>query len=130
VSKERNLKNCLLAYGIDGHQEDPDFTRSESHLLAEIILQIRNLRASNSVFDLALVAKGAYGAFLNRTSKVWDNVAQQIIIEEAAGLYTDFFGNEIDYSNVIKEPERNFTFMAASPLIHRQLKEIILEQTS
>jgi myo-inositol-1(or 4)-monophosphatase len=125
VAKETNLKNLLVAYGIDGHQENPDFTREECRLLAEIILNIRNLRTSNSVFDIAMVAKGSYGAFLNRTSKIWDNVAQQIIIEEAGGMYTDFFGNKIDYSRAIEKSEDNFTFLAASPELHRELKKII-----
>jgi fructose-1,6-bisphosphatase/inositol monophosphatase family enzyme len=53
-------------------------TYDEVKILAEIILNVRNLRSSNSVFDLMQVAKGRYGAALNRTSKVWDNVAPQI----------------------------------------------------
>jgi myo-inositol-1(or 4)-monophosphatase len=93
--------------------------------MAEIILNIRNLRMSNSVFDLAMVAKGNYGAFLNRTSKIWDNVAQQVIIEEAGGVYTDFFGNTINYSNALSRPQDNFTFLAASPAIYSMLLVII-----
>lgn len=125
LTKETNLKNSLVAYGIDGHQEKPEFTREECRLLAEIILNIRNLRTSNSVFDVAMVAKGNYGAFLNRTSKIWDNVAQQIIIEEAGGIYTDFFGKKIDYSNALEKANSNFTFLAASPALHSRLLEII-----
>lgn len=125
VSKDMHLKNSLVAYGIDGHQENPGFTKDECGLLAEIILNIRNLRTSNSVFDIAMVAKGNYGAFLNRTSKIWDNVAQQIIIEESGGVYTDFFGNKIDYSDAISRPQDNFTFLASSPELHKQLLQII-----
>ncbi len=125
VSNEKKLSNCLVAYGIDGHPDKPEFTHEECKILAEIVLNIRNLRTSNSVFDLALVAKGSYGAFLNRTSKVWDNIAQQIIIEEAGGKYTNFFGDKIDYSNSIKDPNRNFSFLAAPPEIHAQLLRII-----
>jgi len=125
VSKEKSLKNSLVAYGIDGHQENPEFTREECKLLAEIILNIRNLRTSNSVFDISMVARGNYGAFLNRTSKIWDNVAQQIIIEEAGGVYTDFFGERIDYSKAILQSQDNFTFLAASPELHSQLIGII-----
>lgn len=124
VSKETELKNSLVAYGIDGHQESPDFTRKECGLLAEIVLNIRNLRTSNSVFDIAMVARGKYGAFLNRTSKIWDNVAQQIIIEEAGGIYTDFFGNKIDYSKALAKPQDNFTFLAAPSGLHEQILNI------
>lgn len=125
VSKDMHLKNSLVAYGIDGHQENPEFTKDECGLLAKIILNIRNLRTSNSVFDIAMLAKGNYGAFLNRTSKIWDNVAQQIIIEESGGVYTDFFGKKIDYSDAISRPQENFTFLASSPELHKQLLHLI-----
>ncbi|MDP1833706.1 MAG: inositol monophosphatase [Candidatus Moranbacteria bacterium] len=125
VSQEVDLKKVLVAYGIDGHQENPESTRGECGLLAEIVLNIRNLRISNSVFDAAMVARGKYGAWLNRTSKIWDNVAQQIIIEEAGGIYTDFFGSPVDYANHINRAEDNFTFLAAPPELHKKLVQII-----
>lgn len=125
VSPETKLLSSLVAYGIDGHQENPQQTRDEAALLAEIVLGIRNLRSSNSVFDAAQVAKGAYGASLNRTSKIWDNVAQQIVIEEAGGSYTDFFGRPLDYSNPLSKVGQNFTCCAASAKLHQQLQTII-----
>jgi myo-inositol-1(or 4)-monophosphatase len=125
VSGEVNLANVLLAYNIDGHLEDPGFTKRECDKLANLVLRIRNLRSSGSVFDLAMVAKGQYGAHLNRTSKIWDNVAQQIIIEEAGGVYTDFDGEKIDYSNPMQKTEENFSFIAAPPEIHRQILDTL-----
>lgn len=125
VSTNEKLLDSLVSYGIDGHQENPAITKREVELLEKIILSIRNLRSSNSVFDAVMVAKGSYGGFLNRTSKIWDNVAQQIIIEEAGGIYTDFFGKPIDYTNPLAKAEDNFTFCAASRVLHKQLQEII-----
>ena len=125
VTKEGNLLNSLVVYQIDGHQEDPESTRSETKLLAEIVLNIRNLRTTNSAFDLVMVAQGKYGAVLNKTSKIWDNVAQQIIIEEAGGLYTDFYGKAIDYSKPLEKATKNFTYCAGSPILHKQLIDII-----
>lgn len=125
VTKEANLSNVLIAYGIDGHRDNPDLTRKEASLIAEIVLNIRNLRLSNSVFDSAMVAEGKYGGFLSRGSKIWDNVAQQLIIEEAGGAYTDFFGNPLDYSNPLSKAKENFTFCAASPMLHQQLQKIV-----
>lgn len=125
VTTEKRLANCLLAYNIDGRPENPDFTKEECKILADIILNIRNLRSTGSAYDLAMVANGKYGAHLNRTSKIWDNVAQQIIIEEAGGIYTDFFGNKIDYSNPLNKVKSNFSFCAASPIIHKQILSII-----
>jgi myo-inositol-1(or 4)-monophosphatase len=125
VSTEPQLLHSLVAYGIDGHQEDPSITRDEVRILSEIILNIRNLRSSNSTFDQVLVAKGKYGATLNRTSKIWDNVAQQIVIEEAGGIYTDFWGAPMDYSNPLSKVDTNFTFCAGAPVLHKQLLQII-----
>ncbi|RJQ37870.1 inositol monophosphatase [Candidatus Microgenomates bacterium] len=125
VTEEINLSSSLIAYAIDSHRENPETTRGECSLLAVIILGIRNLRVSGSVFDSIMVAKGKYGAYLNRTSKIWDNVGQQVIIEEAGGIYTDFLGNKINYSNPLTKATQNFTFCAGSPDIHRQLMNIV-----
>jgi myo-inositol-1(or 4)-monophosphatase len=125
VSNESDLLKSLVAYQIDGHQENPDLTRSETKLLSEILLNIRNLRTSNSAFDACMAANGKYGVVLNKTSKIWDNVAQQIIIEESGGIYTDFYGNEMDYSNPITKAKDNFTYCAGSKILHSQLIDII-----
>ncbi len=125
VTTESNLTSCLVAYGIDGHQENPQLTRREVQILGKIVLGIRNLRSSNSVFDVAMVLKGKYGAVLNQTSKIWDNVAQHILIEEAGGKYTDFTGLSMNYSTLFAKADQNFTFCAAAPQLHEQLQTII-----
>lgn len=127
VTSEKELSKSLIAYGIDSHNENPNSVREEARLLGEIILKIRNFRSSNSVFDSVMVAEGKYGGFLSKASKIWDNVAQQLIIEEAGGVYTDFFGKPIDYSNPLTKTKMNFTFCAASPVLHKQLQEVIRE---
>ncbi len=129
VTKEQKLLNCLVAYGIDGRQENPEFTRNEAKLLGEIVLQIRNLRTSGSEpIDVGWVASGKYGARLNQYGKIWDVVAPQIIIEEAGGVFTDFWGAPIDYANPVEKTTSNFTCCAASPTLHKQLQKIIHER--
>ena len=125
VTAEQELLKTLVAYGIDGHQEKPQITIDETVLLAKIILGIRNLRSSNSAFDFMLVADGRYGGYLNRTSKIWDNVAPQIIIEEAGGIFTDFFGKSIDYTNPLSKVSENFTMCTAPPVLHKRLQQIV-----
>ncbi len=127
VTQENKLLSSLVAYGIDGHQEDPERTKKEMQILTNIVLQIRNLRTTNSAYDMVQVASGKYGAFLNQTTKIWDNVAIQPIIEEAGGIVTDFWGNPIDYTDPISKADQNFTICAASPELHKQLQEIIKE---
>lgn len=125
VSGEVELLRTLVAYGIDGHQEVPEKTHDEMAILEKLILNIRNLRSSNSAFDMMMVAHGGYGGFLNQTSKIWDNVAPHIMIEEAGGVYTDFFGGQIDYSDALRRADENFTCCAAPPKLHARLQELI-----
>lgn len=128
VSKEKKLESVLVAYGIDGHQEDPKKTVAEVATLAQIILHCRNLRTTNSAYDMAHVADGKYGAYLNRTTKIWDNVALQPIIEEAGGVVTDFWGKPTDYTNALQRAQENFTICAAAPILHQQLQDLIHQQ--
>lgn len=121
VTAEKKLSNTLIAYLIDGHPEMPQQTKAETKILADVILAARNIRTSGSAFDIVSVAKGAYGGIMNQTSKIWDNVAPHIIIEEAGGKYTDFWGAPIDYSKALHHPESNFTICAGSASIHSQL---------
>lgn len=126
VTSEINLLSKLVSYGIDGYQDNPELTRKESKLVAEIVLSIRNLRnAGCEAIDSMRVAEGVYGGRVNMTSKIWDNVAPQIIVEEAGGLWTDLDGNVIDYTEPLSRIEQNFTNCIGSPQLHAQLVEIV-----
>ncbi|OGK10124.1 hypothetical protein A2767_05135 [Candidatus Roizmanbacteria bacterium RIFCSPHIGHO2_01_FULL_35_10] len=127
VTEEKNLLSVLVSYGIDGQQENPEATRKESEILEEIILNSRNLRSSNSCFDVGMVAKGNYGAYLNQNQKIWDNVPEQIIIEQAGGKVTDYFGNPLSYKSPLLNFKKNYTFCAASPVLHTAIQKIIQE---
>lgn len=125
VTQETDLLKTLIAYGIDGQQNNPEFTREEAKIIGEIVLNIRNLRSSNSCFDAVQVAKGKYGGWLTKISRIWDLVPMQIITEEAGGIFTDFLGKPMDYSNPLTKVEVNFTVCAASSSLHKQLLGII-----
>lgn len=125
VTQEQSLLSCLGVYQIDGHQEDPSKTYQEAKYLANFVLAIRNLRVSGGPFDPMMVARGKYGAYLNQTSKIWDNVAPHIIIQEAGGVYTDFYGKPMDYSNPLSKIDANFTQCSAAPSLHEQVQQII-----
>jgi len=49
----------------------------------------------------------------------------KLLIGEACGKYTDFFGTPMDYSNPLSKADPNFTFCVASPILHNQLQEIL-----
>ncbi|MEX2443843.1 MAG: inositol monophosphatase [Alkalispirochaeta sp.] len=125
VTNETDLLSVLVAYGVDSHREAPDDTRKEMQLLADIVLNVRNLRSANSAFDQMMVARGAYGACLNRSSRIWDNVAPAVIIQEAGGRYPDFFGAPLQFSINDATITGNFTWCTASPVLHDTLQRII-----
>jgi len=125
VANETRLLSSLVVYQIDGDIKHPEKTREEAKILGEVVLNIRNLRVTNSVYDIMLVANGKFGACLNQPGKIWDSVAQQIIVEEAGGMYTDFWGKPTDYSGHLKRADENFTFCCGAPELHKQLQKII-----
>jgi myo-inositol-1(or 4)-monophosphatase len=126
TTSEQKLANVLLSYGIDGHPEIPGRTANECAVLADIADSVRNIRnAGCEAFDSMYVAKGHYGARLNTTSKIWDNVAPHIICEEAGAIWTDIKGAPMDYSQPLSRIDQNFTNCVASPALHQQLQTII-----
>lgn len=125
ATREEDLLNTLMAYGIDGNYNDPNATRQEAALWGELVLNVRNMRSSNSVFDMCMVAEGRFGSFMNRTSKIWDNVAPQILLEEAGCMYTNYWGEKIDYSNPLQKVADNFTVCTAPQKLHERIQNII-----
>ena len=125
VTEEEDLLSTLVAWGVDSNREEPEKTRREMQQLAEIVLHCRNLRSSNSAFDQMMVARGAYGACLNQSSRIWDNVAPHVIIEEAGGLYTDFYGAPMVYQPGPRSPDTPYRWCTAPPVLHAQLQELI-----
>lgn len=125
VSSETDLTKVLVSYGIDAYPNDPEITRNEIKSVAEIVLNIRNLRNSGcEALDAMYVAEGIYGGRVNRTGKIWDNVAPQIIVEESGGLWTSIDGTAIDYSDPTTKFNDNFTNCAASPQLHDKLVKL------
>ncbi|MBI4093166.1 MAG: inositol monophosphatase [Candidatus Kerfeldbacteria bacterium] len=129
VTREPHLRNALVSYGIDFFPEQPKRLDEEINILSDLITQIRNLRISNSVFDVVMVATGKYGGYLNRSGKIWDSVALHVILEEAGGTYTDFWGRSIDYSNALRRTSEGYTWCIAPPQLHIQLQAIIHKQS-
>ena len=111
------LSSSLVSYGIDGDDKNPSKTSLEAEVIGLLALRARNIRTTNSAYDVAQVINGKFGAFLNMTSKVWDNVAAQVLVEE-------YFGDELNYSSSLKEMDKNYTFCAARPGLHKDITSI------
>ncbi len=124
VSPEMSLKNVLLAYSLD---YSPDFakTEAETRIIGEVVRNVRNLRATNSAVDFCYVADGRLGGCVNQTTSLWDIAAPWLVIREAGGVCTDLRGQEIDFRVDAATYGRNFTIIAANPVLHVKLKELI-----
>ncbi|SDZ34180.1 myo-inositol-1(or 4)-monophosphatase [Amycolatopsis xylanica] len=116
------LGTALIAYGIDG---DSEFAQEDFTIAAALATRCRGLRMANSCFDLVQVATGAYGASLNRATRIWDSVAPHVLLEEAGITYTDFAGAPIRYTPLTRAVDTNFTVCAAAPGLHAQLQHVI-----
>ncbi len=125
VSHGVDLQNSLIAYGMDSDPRNPEAAKVECARLEKLVPRIRNLRTSNSAFDVVMVAQGKYGGILNRTSRIWDNVAPQMMVEEAGGIFTSFDGKPSDYTKPLSRAGDNFTFCAAEPGVHRELQVLL-----
>lgn len=130
VDADRPLTDSLVAFGTDAIPEKPEITESAMRVATRIILASRNMRASNSVYDLMLVAGGNYGACVNTNTMLWDNVACQVIIEEAGGKFTAMDGTILSYDSPIESLAcQHYTVLCGSPGIHQQLLPITTEFT-
>lgn len=95
VSRQDDLKLTLLATGFpyDNRGRQMDYL----NILAEINSRSRGIRRLGAAaLDMAYVACGRLDGFYEFGLNAWDVAAGAIIIEEAGGKVSDFYGNN-DY---------------------------------
>ncbi len=73
-------------------------------------------RGGSAALDLCYVACGRFDGFWEMKLKPWDVAAAALIVSEAGGVLSDFFGNP--FSIYGQET------LACNPLIHREMVEI------
>lgn len=124
VSKEKDLKNILVAYSLD-YSDEPGKTEQESKIIQRLVKNVRNLRSTNCLVDLCYTADGKFGACANQTTKIWDIAGPSLIIEEAGGIATDFNGEHFDFSIAEENFEKNFEIVASNRFLHSQIIKLI-----
>lgn len=124
VSSEKKLKNVLFAYSLD-YSEVQGKTETEGRIIAALVKEVRNLRATNSVVDFCYTAEGKFGGCLNQTTKIWDIAAPYLLINECGGVATDILGNDIVFNTTQTDFMKNYTFMAANKCLHSLVKDIV-----
>lgn len=74
-------------------------------------------RLGSAAVDMAYIAAGKGEGFYEEGLKPWDTAAGCVIVREAGGIVTDFYGNEY-------RPE-NRTILACNPAIHPLMMEVL-----
>ncbi len=116
VSQRQPVANALLATGFPYY----NFEWMQAYLsVAETFMRTsRGLRRwGSAAVDLAYVASGRYDAFFEYSLQPWDVAGGLVLVQEAGGRITDFFGGQ-DYPS-------GSSLIASNGLIHEELLSVI-----
>ncbi|QQQ79713.1 inositol monophosphatase [Saccharothrix sp. 6-C] len=113
------LEHSLVAYGMD--RGPAELMAAEGRLVAAIGTACLGVRMSNSVFDLCMVAEGAYGAYVHRGCRIWDVAAAVCVLGECGGRCTDLDGRPLDLTRPLEKADRIFEVCFASAAAHPSL---------
>ncbi|MCX7956932.1 MAG: inositol monophosphatase [Endomicrobia bacterium] len=116
VSKIKNLYNSLLVTGFPYYtHKDPKRVFTLFKKFATTSQAVRRL--GSAALDLCMVAEGIFEGFWEENLQVWDVAAGSLIVSEAGGKVTDYFGN--------KNYLFGKTIVASNTKIHNQMLKII-----
>ncbi len=116
VSDNDRLENCLLATGFPF--KNKQFLPIYMHCFQDLFRYCSGMRRMGAAaIDLAYLAAGRFDGFWEIGLSPWDVAAGALIIEEAGGRITDFWG-EVSYLN-------NAYTVASNGKIHAKLLKII-----
>ena len=118
VSKIKNLYNSLLVTGFPYYTyKNPKRVFKLFNKFATTAQAVRRL--GSAALDLCMVAEGIFEGFWEENLQVWDVTAGSLIVKEAGGKVTDFFGK----TNYLFGK----TIVATNGKIHKQMLDIISE---
>jgi myo-inositol-1(or 4)-monophosphatase len=116
VSKRKNLKDSIVATGFPYIKEKVEDSNIPE--FSAILMKSRGLRRLGSAaLDLCYVACGRFDGYWEKHLKVWDISAGGVIVSEAGGKISNFYGDDWNYKldNVI----------ASNGIIHSEIQEVI-----
>lgn len=116
VSETARLQDALLVTGFPYYVKDrPERVLG---LFRHMVLKAQGVRRLGSAaIDLCYVAMGRFDGFWEEGLKPWDTAAGLVILLEAGGKITDYWGGTFD-------PFKD-TLLASNGLIHEELLEVV-----
>lgn len=93
----RNIDESLIEFGAGSTHKE--FTEENFNLVKKIFEQCVDVRRiCSSALDLCYIASGRIDGYFERILKPWDIAAGSLILEEAGGIITDYFGNPVQFA--------------------------------
>jgi myo-inositol-1(or 4)-monophosphatase len=116
VSDTGDFSRAFLATGFPHHckRRLPQFARAFSDIF---FYSAGVRRLGSAALDLCYTACGRFDAFWETGLNAWDVAAGSLVVQEAGGLVSDFWGN----SNYL---DSGF-IIAGNPVIHKRLVDIL-----
>ena len=97
ISKIANLAECLVATGFPSHKRHKN---PNIYFYHQITLRTHGVRrAGSAALDLCCVACGRFEGFWEFNLNPWDTAAGVLIVEEAGGRVTDFYGGSFQINS-------------------------------
>ncbi len=124
VTPETSIGNILCGYGMDANARD-EGARRQAAALGFLVQKVRNVRATNSLVDVAYTIDGRFGAWVNYEMKLWDVAAPSLLLPESGAVVTDLSGRPIRLSLGPECCGRSYAALAASPVLHPQVLQVL-----
>ncbi len=116
VSDVKQLEESVVATGFPYKR---NWMPNLSNLLTHVLHHSRGVRRLGSAaIDLAYTADGKFDAYYETRLNAWDIAAGIILIREAGGKVTDFYGNE---QNILKAHH----VLASNGKVHQELFHLV-----
>ena len=93
MEKNQPLDKALVSFGTSPYDWEK-LAKDSFRIVYDIFMKCADIRRSGSAaLDICFVACGRTDAFFEMVLSPWDYAAGKIILTEAGGRFTSFFGN-------------------------------------
>jgi len=117
VSARKKLKDCLIVTGgpRQNHQNREVSMEEYKKFSSKVLIPVRKMGSAS--LDMAYVAAGRCDGFWQRNLNYWDIAAGILLVKEAGGYVTDFFGKD--------KYVENKTILATNSRINEEMIEVL-----
>lgn len=116
---ERKFEDSIVEFGAGvSFKQDIDENFELAKRIFKNALDLR--RICSSALTLCYIAQGRIDGYFEKVLKPWDYAAGSLILKEAGGVLSNYFGSPIQYSYPT-------TIIAGNKNAHRELLKIVLD---